>query len=59
MTDKPKQELPDTRTLTLPGKDYQPCKAEMEREYDMPSASLEMVQSAFFRPFDVRRKDPK
>ena len=28
--------LPDPVTITLPGKDFQPRKADMEREYDMP-----------------------
>lgn len=57
--DKPKQELPEARTITLPDKDYQPRKAEMEREYDMPGASLDTIRSAFFRPFNVEREEPE
>lgn len=56
--DKPKQPLPDPVTITLPGKDYQPRKADMEREYDMPGADMETVRRAFFRPVNVERKDP-
>lgn len=57
MTDKPgKRKLPKARTITLPDQDYQPPKAEHEKEYDMPGASLKTVRSAFFRPINVRRK---
>ena len=51
--------LPKRRASTLPGKDYQPSKADMVREYDMPEASLKTIRSAFFRPFTIRREDPK
>lgn len=54
---KRRQKLPEPRTLTLPDKDFQPSKADMEREYDMPGASLKAIRSAFFRPFNIRRKD--
>ncbi len=36
--DKPKQPLPKPKTITLPPDDFQPSKADMEREYDMPGA---------------------
>ena len=39
--------LPKPRTITLPGKDFQPSKADMEREYDMPEASpLKTIRNA-------------
>ena len=57
--DKPKHPLPDRRTITLPGKDFQPSKADMEAEYDMPGASLDTIRSAIFRPFNVEREDPE
>lgn len=57
-TGKPKQPLPEPRTIKLPGNDYQPRKAEMEREYDMPGADMETLRSAFFRPINVERQDP-
>ena len=47
--------LPKSRTIALPGKDFQPDKADMAREYDMPEASLKTIRNAFFRPFDIRR----
>lgn len=50
------QKLPEARTITLPDKDFQPSKADMEREYDMPGASMKTIRSAFFRPFNIRRK---
>ena len=56
MTDgQAKRERPKPRTITLPDQDYQPPKAEREREHDMPGASLKTVRSAFFRPVKVRR----
>ena len=59
MAGKDKRKLPEPRTITLPDKDYQPRKAEMEQEYDMPGASLGTIRSAFFRPFNIRRQDPE
>ena len=58
MTDKPRkwQKILEPRTITLPDQDYQPRKAEMEKEYHMPGASLKTIRRAFFRPFNVRRE---
>ena len=42
------------REIKLPAGDYQPSKAEREREYDMPGADMKTVRSAFFRPIKVR-----
>ncbi len=57
MTDKPKRrKLPSARTITLPDQNYQPPKAEREREHDMPGASEKTIRSAFFRPINVRRE---
>ena len=58
MTGKPRkrQKLPEPRTITLPDQDYQPPKAELEKEYDMPGASLKTIRRAFFRPFNIRRE---
>ena len=43
--------------MVLPKKDYQPTKAEMEEEVDMPGMSEDQVRLAFFRPFRFLRKD--
>lgn len=61
MTDKDKrrQKLLEPHTITLPGKDFQPRKADMEREFDMPYASMDTLRNAFFRPVNVERKDPE
>ena len=57
MAEKPKRrKLPEPRTITLSDTNYQPPKAEREKEHDMPGASLETVRSAFFRPFNVERE---
>ena len=59
MTDKdsPNQPIPEPRTITLPRKDFQPSKSDMEREYDMPGLSLDEIRSTFFRPFNIRYED--
>ena len=58
MTDKPrKRKLPEPRTITLPDQNYQPPKAEQEKEHDMPGVSKKTVRRAFFRPVNVRRED--
>ena len=58
MTEKPRKRrnLPEPHTITLPDQDYQPSKAEREKEYDMPGASQKTIRRAFFRPITVRRK---
>ena len=43
--------------IKLPTNDYQPSKAEMLKEYDMPGMSLEEVRKTFFRPVEIERED--
>ena len=43
------------RQITLPHSDYQPSKAEKEKEYNMPKAKEGIVRSAFFQPYAIRR----
>lgn len=57
MTKKRKRKVPEHRTIKLPSSEYQPSKAEMEREYDMPKASKPTLRKAFFRSFDVVEED--
>ncbi|MCY3628342.1 MAG: hypothetical protein OXG88_12000 [Gammaproteobacteria bacterium] len=45
--------------IKLPPQDYQPSKAEMEKEYDMPGAKIGEVRKAFFSPVEVERVDEK
>ena len=54
-----RRELPAAGEIDMPPHDYQPTKAEKEREYDMPGASLATVRRAFFRPFRAREKTPE
>ena len=59
MTEKrsKRRKSPKARKLTLPDqKTFQPRKADMEEEFDMPGASEKEVRSAFFRPFLFQRK---
>lgn len=57
--EKPKQPLPEPGTLTLPPKDFQPSKADMEAEYAMPGASMDAIRERVFRPFNIKREDPE
>lgn len=52
-----KEPLPQPRTINMPSRDYQPSKAGMEAEYDMPGATTGTVRRAFFRPFNVKPEE--
>lgn len=47
----------EPRTLPLPPPGYQPSKAEIEEEFDMPGLTDEQVRETFFRPFRFKRKE--
>ena len=49
-TRKPKQ-IPKPRAIRVPRSDYQPSRAELREEIDMPKLSLKRARQAFFRPF--------
>ena len=55
-TNRPSQRIPEPRTVTLPPKEYQPSKVEMEEEFDMPEMSEQQLRETFFRPFRFVRK---
>ena len=62
MTNDPKhrpKDLPEELEITLPPRDYQPTKAEKEREIDMPGADIVTVRNAFFRRVKVKEEKPK
>ncbi len=50
MTNKPK-----TLKEKLADSHFQPTKAEMETEYDMPGADMEDLGGAFFNPLKAGR----
>ena len=54
-----KPHIPEEREITLPPRDYQPAKAETEREIDMPGADIVTVRNAFFRRVKVREEPPE
>lgn len=54
--EKGRVKLPSERSITMPPRDYQPSKAEIEEEFDMPGADIKTVRSAFFRPIRVATK---
>lgn len=43
--------IPKSRTMRVPPSSYQPSRAELREETDMPKLSLKKMRSAFFRPF--------
>lgn len=45
----------EPRTLPLPPPGYQPSRAELEEEFDMPGLTDEEVRETFFRPFRFER----
>ena len=46
------------KEITLPSrKDYQPSRAELREEFDMPEADIETVRKAFFQP--VKAVEPE
>ena len=45
------QTIPKPRTMRIPKSDYQPSRAELREEIDMPKLSLKRARQAFFRPF--------
>ena len=53
---RPPKEIPEEREITLPPRDYQPTKAETEKEVDMPGADIVTVRKAFFRRVKVREE---
>ena len=44
------------RSVTIPPSNYQPSRAELSEEMDMPKMSLAKVRRAFFRPFRFESK---
>ena len=56
-TDRPPTHIPEPRTVTLPPKGYQPSKADLEEEFDMPGMSDQQLRETFFRPFNFVRED--
>ncbi len=50
-TSKKVNHVPEPRNLRMPPSDYQPSKADMEVESDMPTMSDDELRRAFFRPF--------
>ena len=51
-----RQPLPKPVTITMPDNMFQPKKVDMDREYDMPGASVEKIRQAFFWSVKVLRE---
>ena len=48
--------IPAARTMPVKPSTYQPSRAELREERDMPKLSLKRARSAFFRPFRFETK---
>ena len=57
MSNRTKQQK--RREIAMPPRSYQPSRAELREEYDMPGADLETVREAFFTPVQINEKDRK
>ena len=59
MTKRATQRTPwpilEPRPLELGPADYQPSKAELEEEFDMPGMTMDEVREVFRRPFRIVR----
>ena len=48
---KRRAKLPETVDLDVPPRAYQPSRAELKEEIDMPDLSLKKARKLFMRPF--------
>ncbi|MCY4261008.1 MAG: hypothetical protein OXC91_12205 [Rhodobacteraceae bacterium] len=46
--------IPEPRTITVRDRRYQPSRAELEEEIDMPGMTEEELRNTFTRPFTVK-----
>ena len=49
-------DMPENSEVRVKPSDYQPSRAELEEEYDMPGASMETLREAFFKPLKTEEK---
>ena len=54
-----KQAIPDPRDMRISEGSYQPSRAELREEIDMPKLSLKQARAAFARPFRFLNSKPK
>ncbi|WP_419737675.1 hypothetical protein [Ruegeria sp.] len=50
-------DLPEPADLHIRSNKYQPTKAELEEEIDMPEMSLDEIRAAFMRPMSIKKPD--
>ena len=55
-TTRKRARIPAPRTMPVKPSTYQPSRAELREETDMPKLSLKRARSAFFRPFRFETK---
>lgn len=47
----------EKREVAIKPSEYQPSKAELEEEYDMPGADMETLRKAFFKPLKTEERN--
>ncbi|MCY4128052.1 MAG: hypothetical protein OXG15_02290 [Gammaproteobacteria bacterium] len=45
------RKIPEPSEMKIPARDYQPSRAELREETDMPRLSLKRARAMFMRPF--------
>ena len=53
-----RQPAREPQTMRMPDRKYQPSRAELRDEMDMPKLSLKRARDAFMRPFRFVQDDP-
>ena len=54
-TQRAPRSIPEPKVLELAPTDYQPSKAELEEEFDMPGMTMDEVRGMFRRLFRIVR----
>lgn len=54
MKNKKRKKIPVPVDLEISDRQYQPSRAELREEMDVPGLSLERVRTPFMRPFRFR-----
>ena len=55
-TQRAPQSIPEPTPLELSPTDYQPSKADLDEEFDMPGMTMDEVRETFRRPFTIVRR---
>lgn len=51
MKNRKRKKIPAPVDMEIPDRQYQPSRAELRKEIDMPGLSLKLARAIFMRPF--------